>query len=446
MLPSWPPGIPPLCGLPPLASLASDLSLVAYFVVAEALVVFCTRAAVALEDYSRSDLLARARADGREEQVEARLDQAGAWELSARLVRFIASTMLIVGIAFLALSNRIGDGTAGEVHFPWEGVAIAVGVTFLVSFVLNDVLLKHVARRHPTRFLYRSLPVLEVLRVLTVPLRLPLAGLVHLLFRARLIEPEQTAREEVLESVEEGEREGSLTPSEADMIESIMDMDHATAEDIGTPRGEIAMVQEDARLDETATFMIERGHRRVPVFGKDRDDVVGVIYAFDLLQHIVRGNPGRPVHEIMRSPFFVPEGKPVNDLLAEMRGRRVSLAVVLNEFGGTSAVVTMEDVLEEIVGDIEDEHDSVAPPPVTVRDGALYVDGKASIEEVNEALSIDLPVHNDFETVGGLVFHRLGQVPRVGDRLTVEGVSLTVTEADERTVKRLRVRVPTRKP
>ena len=245
--------------------------------------------------------------------------------------------------------------------------------------------------------------------------------------------------------MEEGEREGSLTASEADMIESIIDLNQATAEDVCTPRGEIAMVQQSARLDEAATFMIEHGHRRVPVYGKDRDDVVGVIYAFDLLQHIGRGGQGREVGEVMRSPFFVPEGKPLNDLLAEMRGRRVSLAVVLNEFGGTAGVITMEDVLEEIVGDIEDEHDPVAPPPVTVREGALYVDGKASIEEVNEALSIALPVHDDFETVGGLVFHRLGQVPRVGDRLTVKGVSLTVTEADERTVQRLRVRVPTRK-
>ena len=432
-------------GLPPLASFASDLSLAAYFLVAEALVVFCTRAAVALEDYSRSDLLAMAKEDGREAQVEARLEHAGAWELSARLVRFVASTMLIVGIAFLALSDRLAPPAQEGVHFPWQGVAIAVGVTFLVSFVLNDVLLKLAARRHPTRFLYRSLRALDVLRLVTAPLRLPLAGIVHLLFRTHLIEPEQTAREEVLESVEEGEREGSLTASEADMIESIIDLSQATAEDVCTPRGEIAMVQQDARLEEAATFMIEHGHRRVPVYGKDRDDVVGVIYAFDLLQHIGRGRQEREVREVMRSPYFVPEGKPLNDLLAEMRGQRISLAVVLNEFGGTAGVITMEDVLEEIVGDIEDEHDPVAPPPVTVHEGALYVDGKASIEDVNEALSIALPVHDDFETVGGLVFHELGQVPRVGDRLTLKGVSLTVTEADERTVQRLRVRVPSRK-
>ena len=432
-------------GLPPLASLASDLSLAAYFVVAEALVVFCTRAAVALEDYSRSDLLARAAQDGREEKIESLLERAGAWELSVRLVRFIASTMLIVGIAFLALSDHLASGGGDSPRFPWGGVAVAVAFTFLVSFVLNDVLLKLAARRHPTRFLYRAIPWLAGLRVATVPLRLPLVGLAHVLFRARLVEPEQSAREEVLESVEEGEREGSLSPSEADMIESIMDLDQATAEDICTPRGEIAMIQEDARLEQAVEFMIEHGHRRVPVYGKDRDDVVGVIYAFDLMQEVLRGSLGREVRAVMRSPFFVPEGKPLNDLLAEMRGRRVSLAVVLNEFGGTSGVVTMEDVLEEIVGDIEDEHDPVAPPPVVVRDGALYVDGKTSIEEVNEALSIELPVHEDFETVSGLVFHRLGQVPRVGDRLTVHGVNLTVTEADERTVQQLRVRVPTPK-
>jgi len=433
-------------GLPPLASLVTDVSLAAYFLVAEALVIFCTRAAVALDLYSRADLLELAAKEGRREKVEARLEHAGAYEVSVRLVRFLASATLVVGIAFLALSGRWEGLTGSAAPFPWGGVVTAIVATFLLTFVLNDVLLRLAARRRPTPFLLRALPALEVLRFVTAPLRLPLELLTHILFRARLVEPEPSAREEVLESVEEGEREGGLTAHEADMIESIIQLDRATAEDVCTGRGEIAMVQEHVQLEEAARSMIEQGHRRMPVFGRDRDDVVGVIHAMDLLAQVVRGRGDRRVDEVMHSPFFVPEGKPLNDLLGEMRRRRVSLAIVLNEFGATSGIVTIEDVLEKIVGEIQDEHDAASSPPVTVRDGAVFVDGQTSIEEVNEALSIALPVHEDFETVGGLVFHELGQVPKVGDRVTVDGVSLTVTDADERRVRRLRVRVPSRRP
>ncbi|MHC5012011.1 MAG: transporter associated domain-containing protein, partial [Planctomycetota bacterium] len=129
------------------------------------------------------------------------------------------------------------------------------------------------------------------------------------------------------------------------------------------------------------------------------------------------------------------------DLLTELRSRKVHLAIVLNEYGGTAGLVTIEDVLEEIVGEIEDEYDEAEPPREKPQNGTMVVDGRMAIEEVNEALSISLPVPEDFETVGGLVFHRMGKVPRAGEHLTVDNVRLTVTDADERTVKRLRVEV-----
>jgi CBS domain containing-hemolysin-like protein len=438
LLPSWPPGIPPL-GFPvpsPLGALGSNVGLVAWLLAAEALVVFATISAVAIEHYSRSRVLTLAKQRGVAAQTERRLDHVGAYELSARLVRFLGTALLVVGIAAISL----GDETVGpaSLGFPWSAVATAVGIAFLVLFAVNDILVQIAARRRPNHILCRVLPGLEVLRWLTAPIRLPLTLIARFVFRVQLEEPESTAREEVLESVEEGEREGSLTADEADMIESIIDLDGATADDVCTPRGEIAMVSATARIEDAARFMIERGHRRVPAYGKDRDDILGIVYSFDLLAQLTQESRHRTVHEVMRSPFFVPEGKPLNDLLSEMRARRVSLAVVLNEFGGTSGVVTIEDVLEEIVGEIEDEHDR-SSPPVKATNGVIVVEGRTAIEDVNEALSTSLPVEEDFETVGGLVFHRMGKVPRVGDRVSLDGVTLTVTEADERTVKRLRV-------
>ncbi len=142
----------------------------------------------------------------------------------------------------------------------------------------------------------------------------------------------------------------------------------------------------------------------------------------------------------MRSPFFVPEGKPLNDLLNELRARRTSLALVTNEFGGTAGLVTISDVLEEIVGEMEDEHDKEDQPPQRIAGGAVVVEGRTPIEDVNETLAIELPQEEDFETIGGLVFHHLGKVPKPGEVVKVAGVTLTVEEADARTVRRVRIR------
>ena len=429
----------PLFFLPWTASLAADLTFVAYFVVAECLLAFSTWSWVALEYFSRSRVLEVAEAQGRREQVEARLARAGTYELAVRITRFVANALMVIGIAFLVLRGHIGEAGSGEHPFPWTPLVATVGITFLVSFVLNDLLVRLLAQRKPDEFLVAAMPTLDALSLLTAPIRIPLALLVRLLFRIRLEEPVGTAREEVLESVEEGTREGSLTADEAGMIESIIDLDRATVDDIFTPRGEMAMLQADTLLTEAVAYVLEQGHRRLPVYGRDRDDVVGILHSFDLLGELARPRARERVKDIMRSPFFVPEGKPLNALLGELRARRTSLALVTNEFGGTAGLVTISDVLQEIVGEMEDEHDKAEAPPERVGDGALVVEGRTPIEDINETLSIELPQEDDFETIGGLVFHHLGKVPEAGEVVTVAGVTLTVEEADARTVRRVRV-------
>ncbi len=423
-----------------LASLASDLTFAACFLFAEMLVVFSTWSQVALDLYSRSRLLELTPPAARP-RVEARLDRSGVYQLSVRIARFVGSALLVAGIALLTLHDKLG-ASGSSAAFPWGPLGLTLAITFLVSFLVNDLLVRHLASRRPNRFLLRALPWLSALTVVTAPIRWPLARLFRWILRVRLEEPAPSAREEVLESVEEGEREGSLSAHEADMIESIIDLGELTVDDVLTPRGEVATIRADATLHDAVRYVLEHGHRRLPVYGRDRDDVVGVIHAFDILRELSQARPRARVREIMRPPYFVPEGKPLNDLLNEMRDRRVSMAIVMNEYGGVAGLVTIADVLEEIVGEIEDEHDlAEEPPPTPGKDGTLLVEGRTSLEELNEMLSLSLPVDQDYETVGGLVFHRMGKVPRAGDRVTVENVALTVTDADERTVKRVRVEV-----
>jgi CBS domain containing-hemolysin-like protein len=438
LLPVFPPGS---LASATQASLATDLTFVAFFLVAEILVVFSTWAWTALDQFSRSRLLELAAEGGRTEAVVPRLARIGAYEVSARVARFLGNAVLVAGIAFLTLHDYIDGGRASGA-FPWGPLGWTLAITFLLAFVVNDLLVRLAAHRKPEEFLLAALPYLDALAIAMAPIRLPLSLLVRLVFRIRLEDPGPSAREEVLESVEEGEREGSLTAHEADMIESIIDLGDLTVDDVLTPRGEIAMIQADSTLIDAVRETLEHGHQRMPVYGSDRDDVVGVLHAFDLLREISQPRPRQYARELMRSPFFVPEAKKLNDLLVEMRTRRASMALVMNEFGGTAGLVTIADVLGEIVGEFEDEHDDDEPPPEPAQDGSLLVEGRTPIEELNERFDWSLPDEEDFETIGGLVFHELGKVPQVGEKVQVGELVLEVTVADERTVKQVRIRGP----
>jgi len=425
------------------------LGLVAYFIAAEALAVFGTLTEVALDRFSRATLLELADEAESRERVERFLEREGAHLLTARLLRFLGNALLVVGIAFVALGGDLRD--AGATMIPWGTVLTVLAISFALTFLINDVLVRLAAARKPDQLLLRLVPGLALAGHILVPLRLPLIWIVRVIFRVRLDGAGLSTREEVLETVEEGEREGSLSKTEADMIESIMDLDQSTVRDVMTPRADIIAVQADATLAEAVRTINDEGVSRVPIYGEDRDDVIGVLYARDLIAYWKPDEPNgtnpAKLRDLMRKPFFVPENKPVNDLLAEMRARKVHLAVVLDEFNGTTGLITIEDVLEEIVGEIHDEYDDVEEEAATtataeeLASGTMDVDGRTPIEDVNKALSVELPVEDDFETMGGLVFNRLGAVPRVGDTVHLDEVALTVLEADERTVKKLKVQV-----
>jgi putative hemolysin len=429
------------------AGLAGTLAAAAYLLAAEILAVLGSATEVALERHSRSRVMALAEARGIEEQTARRFTLLPTFELTARLVRFLGHAFLVTGIAYLAFHGRLpADGTGA---IPWSTFGVLLAIMFAVTFLVNGVLVRLLVARRANRVLLAALPYLGVMRWVTFPLRLPLVLIVKLLFRVDLDAAAPSPREEILETVEEGEREGSFTPEEADMIESIIEMERSLVKDVLTPRADVIMIQAEASLDEAVRVCLEEGYSRVPVYGKDRDDVIGVLYAHDLLAHWGDGGTASDtppcVRDLMRPPFFVPENKSLNDLLKEMRARKVHMAVVLDEFNGTEGLVTIEDLLEEIVGEIEDEYDDPSdessPTEEEKAAGMFRVEGRTPIDEVNARYEIELPVEEDFETLGGLVFHRLGKVPAPGDRVEISNVIITVVEADERTAHSLLLRV-----
>jgi CBS domain containing-hemolysin-like protein len=214
-----------------------------------------------------------------------------------------------------------------------------------------------------------------------------------------------------------------------------------TAREIMVPRIDIRAVAESALVGDVLDLVVATGHSRIPIYEETIDNIVGIIYAKDILQHLKLGGLGDAARPLAREPYFVPEAKKIDELLGELQQRRVHLAVVVDEYGGTAGLVTIEDLLEEIVGEIRDEYDLAEEAPFErLSDREAVVDARTSIRDVNELLSLDLP-DDEFDTLGGLVYDRLGKVPAPNDEVRVDGCLVRVLSTEGRRIKKVRVLV-----
>jgi CBS domain containing-hemolysin-like protein len=227
------------------------------------------------------------------------------------------------------------------------------------------------------------------------------------------------------------------------MIEGIFDLGETAVREVMIPLVDVVAVSEDATIGAAVARIHETGHARLAVYRERVDHLVGVVAALDILH---RGAQAETVRGLMRPAHYVPETQRIDDLLREMQRRRIQLAVVVDEYGGCQGIVTVEDIVEEIVGEIQDEHDRPAPSSVTaLPDGSYLVAGRIGIDELNETLDWRLPKH-DYETVGGLVLSQLGRIPRPGEHVVSGGYEFSVVDADERRILKIKVRKATQTP
>jgi CBS domain containing-hemolysin-like protein len=245
-------------------------------------------------------------------------------------------------------------------------------------------------------------------------------------------------RSEIQAAVDIGQEEGVVEPEEGEMVDSVMELGETVAREIIVPRVGIVAVPDTASAEEAVRIAVESGHSRIPVFHHTIDSITGILYVNDMLREFARGNRDISPADIAREPVYVPETKRVSELFRELRDASVHIAVVLDEYGGTEGLVTIEDILEELVGDIADEHDLPDLGIVPLSDTEALVDGKARISEVNEQLDLDLP-EDDYETIGGLVAGQTGRIPAVGETITVGTTALVVESGTEQHVERVRV-------
>jgi CBS domain containing-hemolysin-like protein len=267
------------------------------------------------------------------------------------------------------------------------------------------------------------------------PQRNSLGSTFSRLFRGR---SRALTEKELQDAINSSEEEGILNESEGDMLQSIFDFGDTIVREVMVPRTDMVCCPADATLSDFLELIIRSGHSRVPLFEGSTDKIVGVVYAKDLLRNWGANDETLALTEVMRTPYFIPETKRIDDLLKDFRTRRVHMAIAVDEYGGTSGLITIEDLLEEIVGDIQDEYDLEIPWLQPQDDGTLLVDARANVEELEEYYDIEIP-REKFDTVGGYLFHLLGNVPQKGEKVSDNGLVLMVEASDERKIEKVRV-------
>jgi CBS domain containing-hemolysin-like protein len=226
------------------------------------------------------------------------------------------------------------------------------------------------------------------------------------------------------------------------MIHAVIELGDQRVHEVMVPRIAMVTLTTSATMEEAIDTIIEQGHSRIPVYEDTIDEIVGILYAKDLLPFLKPGGAeAPPLRTLLRTPVFVPESMTVDDLLHELQRRKVHLAVVLDEYGGTAGLVTIEDLIEEIVGEIQDEYDVEEPMIVKLSDDEARVDGRAAVDDLMELFETEMPLDDadEYDTVGGLIYHRIGGVPKPGDQVTVDGLTLTVETTDSRRVGKVLV-------
>ena len=395
---------------------------------------FFSTLAYALRDYSRAKLEEYLARFGRSELLEKTVD------CSRDLIFITGVCRVIANILIVVFCLRLFEDISTAAHNRYLGALITSTIlTFLFSVAMPTALARYlgepiiavfVRSLHTLRFVL--FPLIKVLNIVD-KLILRMVG------NKSEPEPEQIEKD-ILSVVEDGEKEGVVDTQERKMIESVIEFRDARAGQVMTPRPEIIGIELGASLEEVKITLEESGHSRLPVYDGTLDHIVGILYARDLLRHLGQPPEKFDMRSVMRPAIFVPETKPLRDLLRDFRIQKVHIAIVLDEYGGTAGLVTIEDILEELVGEISDEHPPHDTPMIKkVGENAYEVDATLDIDQINRTIGLSLPEDAGYETLGGFVSVMLGRIPQKGTTFEHNAVRYTILDAEPQRVKRLKL-------
>jgi putative hemolysin len=355
----------------------------------------------------------------------------GEVEIVRTTTKVFVQVLLLVG-----LLSVVSLASALELLRPW----LSGGVVFVAGWLLTEiVLLRLGAARDPERTVTRLLPFIDAASFLALPLAIP----IRRIFAGRrngkpsAANAEEATDEEVQAYIDVGREEGILEKEEEKLLLSIVDFGDTRVREVMTPRTDIVFIDVAATLDVLSDLFVSSKYSRLPVVRGSIDTVVGMVHVKDTLAALRQGS-GKAIPDILREATFVPETKKVSELLRELQRRRLWMAIVVDEYGGVSGLITVEDLLEEIVGEISDEHEDEREAVAPAGPGAWSISGRENVARIRELFGHG-PEEAEFDSIGGFLAARLGHIPRAGEMHREEDLQFTVEEADRRRVYRVRV-------
>lgn len=384
--------------------------------------------------------------------AEALIENPEQFQASAHLAKSLCESLVypvaaLVGME-IALMGSAAPATSNIVEIlarSWPGVVLAAILAYFAVTVLAEALPKALTSRNPERVILRGIGFIHFFVLAFTPIFWVTSRIARFLATQAGIDPSLSSRaahseEEIKLLVEDSAEEGVLEEEEKEMIHSIFEFADTIARQVMVPRIDVCSVNVDAPLSDVVEMAMASGHSRLPVHDGTVDKIVGVVHVKDMLPHLVKGDAGHPIRNLMRPPYFVPEAKKIDELLQEFRSYKSQMAIVVDEFGGTSGLVTVEDVLEEIVGEIEDEYDTESHPVVeaSVEGEGTLVDARVTIEDVNDELHLALPTE-ETETLGGFVFSLFGRPPSEGECVRYGNLEFQVEAVEGVRLNRIRI-------
>ncbi len=363
-------------------------------------------------------------------------------QIGVTLLGFLASAVAAVSIAGTPARWLASLGLSAQVS---EAAAV-VGVTVVIglfTLVVGEIAPKSLAMQYAERFALGTAGIIRFLSVLALPAVKIVSVLSDLLVRPFGVHVKFTApiltEEELKMLVEAGEEEGVIEVEEKQMIHSIFDFTDTVARQVMVPRTDIDAAPVTSTLDELLDIITSTGHTRIPIYEDNVDKIVGVVHAKDLLPVLRREPRVFDIKQVMREAYFIPETKDVDELLAEFKRGKLQMAIVRDEYGGTAGLVTVEDLLEEIVGEIRDEYDVEEPMVYTAEENRALVSARISVDDLNEMMSLNIPESEEYETIGGFVFDLFGRQPEEGETISWSNLDFKVASVDEGRLKTIEV-------
>lgn len=380
-----------------------------------------------------------------EQRLMALRDEGGIDGISAdRLLieRDVVRARLLAGrvLAVAGVSAFTAHLVAG--YFDDTIMLLSVGVSAVIYAILSEIA-QTLARRTANRIGLKLFRWCRPLELLLAPVSWPVllvSRATERLFAEPEAVPSHIAEREVEHILDKHEEQGALPEGHAELLMNVLEFKDTIAREVMVPRTRMVAIEASMPIDDVVERVMQEGHSRYPVYRERLDRVEGVLHAKDLFQAMRHAKLSSITQLVRKNVLYVPEAKKIGDLLKEMQVRRQHLAVVIDEFGGTSGIVTLEDILEEIVGEIQDEHDAEESLVQELEPGRFLVDARVSIHDLGELIDAPLtPSEEGFDSLGGLVIESFGRVPQVGEQIRIDGIDITVREADDRTVQRVEI-------